>query len=79
MTNTVSIPQTGFLRQRQILGNPKANPPEVPLIPVSPTTWKAGVKSGRFPKPIRISEAIIAWRAEDIRALIDELGSQARK
>jgi predicted DNA-binding transcriptional regulator AlpA len=66
------LPETGYLRLPQIIGNPKAVPPIPPLIPVGKSTWWAGVKSGRYPKPVRtIGERITAWRVEDIRALIE--------
>ncbi len=39
-------------------------------IPVSKSTWWAGVKSGRFPKPVKLGPRITAWRAEDIQALV---------
>ena len=42
------------------------------LIPVSASTWWAGVKAGRFPAPVRLAGNITAWRAEDIHRLIDE-------
>lgn len=45
-----------------------------PLIPVSRSTWWRGVKSGRYPAPVRIGPHMTAWRAEDIRRLIYELG-----
>ena len=68
----MSIPETGFLRLPQIIGNTKANPPIPPIIPVSKSTWWAGVKIGRYPQPVRtLGQRITAWRAEDIRALID--------
>lgn len=41
------------------------------LIPVSKSTWWAGVKSGRYPKPIKLGKRITAWRAQDIYALIN--------
>lgn len=66
-----SIPETGYLRVAQILGNPRSNPPIPPLFPVGKSTWWAGVRSGRYPKGVKLSERITAWRAEDIRALID--------
>ena len=66
------LPETGFLRLSQILGNPKANPRIPPIIPVSKSTWWVGVKSGRFPQPIKLSPGITVWRVEDIRALIQE-------
>jgi hypothetical protein len=66
-----NVPQTGFLRLHQIIGNPKANPPIPPIIPVCKSTWWAGVKSGRYPQPVRtLGARITAWRVEDIHALI---------
>jgi predicted DNA-binding transcriptional regulator AlpA len=44
--------------------------PEGP-IPVSKSTWWAGVKDGRFPKPVKLGTRISAWRVEDIRRLIE--------
>ena len=41
-------------------------------IPVSKSTWWAGVKSGRYPQPVKLGPRITAWRAEDIEALICE-------
>jgi prophage regulatory protein len=41
-------------------------------IPVSRSTWWAGVKSGRFPSPVKLGPRITAWREEDIRKLIEE-------
>lgn len=65
------LPETGFLRLPQIIGNPKAVPPIPALIPVSKSTWWAGVKSGRYPQPVRtLGEHITAWKVEDILNLI---------
>ena len=72
MANAASLLETGFLRLRQIIGNPKADPPVPPLIPVSRSTWWAGVASGRFPQPLKLSPGVTVWRAEDIRALIEQ-------
>jgi prophage regulatory protein len=41
-------------------------------IPVSRSTWWAGVRSGRFPKPIKLGPRITAWRDSDIQRLIDD-------
>jgi len=66
-----TLPETGYLRLPQIIGNPKTVPPIPALIPVSKTTWWAGVKSGRYPQPVRtLGARITAWRVEDIRDLI---------
>ena len=65
------LPQTGYLRLSQILGNPKANLPIPPIIPIGKSSWWAGVKSGRFPKAVKLGPRITVWRAEDIRQLIN--------
>lgn len=67
-----SLPETGFLRLHQILGKPKADPPIPALIPVSKSTWWAGIKSGRYPTGVLLSQRCRAWRVEDIRALIEK-------
>ena len=64
------LQETGFLRLPQIIGNPKAQPPTPAIIPVSKSTWWEGVKSGRFPKPVKLGPRVTAWRVEDIHALI---------
>ena len=70
-----NLPETGYLRLPQIIGNPKADPPIPPIIPVSKSTWWAGVKSGRYPQPVRtLGVRITAWRVEDILALIHQTG-----
>lgn len=62
------LPETGFLRLSQIIGNPKAGTPA--LIPIQKSCWWAGVKSGRFPKPVKLGPRVTAWRVEDIKHLI---------
>ena len=63
------IPSTGFLRLSQIIGTDEGPP----IIPVSKSSWWAGVKSGRYPKPVKLGARTTAWRAEDIRALIESM------
>lgn len=63
------LPETGFLRLSQIIGNPKAKPPIPPIIPVKKSCWWAGVKSGRFPMPVKTGR-VTMWRVEDIRRFI---------
>jgi prophage regulatory protein len=61
----------GLIRLKEILGDPKAEPPIPPIIPVSKSTWWAGVKTGRFPQPVKLGPRITAWRAADIREMIE--------
>jgi hypothetical protein len=70
-----ALPETGFLRLPQIVGDPKANPPIPPIIPVSRSGWWAGVKSGRYPRPVKLSPRCTVWKVSDIRALIEQAGT----
>ena len=64
-TRKSHLPETGFLRIKDIIA------PYGP-IPVSKSTWWAGVKSGRFPQPVKsLGLRITFWRVDDIRAWID--------
>jgi predicted DNA-binding transcriptional regulator AlpA len=71
----MQLPETGFLRLKQIIGN--SEPPIPPLIPVSKSTWWDGVKTGKFPKPVKLGKRVSMWRVEDVRALIEKVGSQS--
>ncbi len=64
------LPEEGFVRLQQIIGDRKADPPIPPLIPVGKSTWWAGVKSGRYPPSVKLGPRTTAWRVEAIRALI---------
>lgn len=46
-------------------------------ISVSKSTWWEGVRTGRFPKPIKLGPRITRWNEEDIAELIKS-GSEAR-
>jgi predicted DNA-binding transcriptional regulator AlpA len=63
-----SIPSTGFLRLPQVLS----------LVPISKSAWWEGCKTGRFPKPVKLGPRTTAWKAEDITALVKQLGGEAR-
>ena len=67
------LPEIGFLRLSHIIGDPTAQPPIPPIIPVKKTTWWDGVKSGRFPKPVKLGPRVTAWRVNDIRTLVDSM------
>jgi len=69
------ITHSGFLPLSWIIGN--ASKGIQHLIPVSRATWYAGIKSGKFPKPIRLSEGVSVWRTSDIDTLCHQLDQQA--
>ena len=64
-TKTITLPATGFVRLPAVLG----------IIPIGKSTWWNGVKSGRFPKPVKLGPYTTAWRVEDIHALIARLAA----
>lgn len=72
-TYPASLPQTGFLRLPQIIGDPNAIPPVPALVPVGRSSWWAGVAQGRYPAACRLGPRTTAWRVEDVRALIASL------
>ena len=53
-----------LLRAREILA------PDGP-IPLARSTWYDGVRSGRFPQPVKLGRRATAWRASDIHALME--------
>jgi len=55
------IPDSGFLRQSQLIPA---------IVPFSPATLWRKVKNGEFPKPVKLSERVTAWKAEDVRTWI---------
>lgn len=70
MTNQKnSLPETGFLRLPTILQ----------IFPIGKSTWWAGVKDGRFPKPIKLGARTTAWRVEDIKELIENCSNYSAK
>ena len=83
------LPETGFLRLKQIIGQEEVTEEQVkknrqhgkgpkrprpalpPLIPVKKSCWWEGVKSGRFPPPVKVGNGRgTFWKVEDIRNLI---------
>ena len=70
MSNT-DMPR--LLRLKQIIGDPKANPPIEAIIPISKSSWWEGVKTGRYPKAIKLGANTTVWRENDVRRLIDNL------
>jgi predicted DNA-binding transcriptional regulator AlpA len=70
---TAKLPETGFVRLPQIIGRkPKGTDPGIPaLLPVSASTWWAGVRSGRYPKPVKLGPRTTAWTVESIRAYLE--------
>ena len=60
------LPQTGFVKLQTILS----------VIPVSKSTWWAGVKTGKYPKSIKHGSSTF-WKTEDINNLIESIAKGA--
>lgn len=72
-----TLPSEGFLREKQIVGDPKKGLPAI--IPISRAAWRNGIEAGIYPRPVHLSERVIAWRAKDIIALVERLNSGGEK
>jgi prophage regulatory protein len=69
--NTDLLNGSGLLRLDQIIGNKKKNIP--PLIPVGRSTFLQKVKEGVYPQSIKLGARSVAWRTEEIRALVESI------
>ena len=58
-TNEIRLSAEGVVRLPVVLS----------FFPVSKSTWWAGVKSGRYPTPVRLGPRAVGWKVQDIRAL----------
>lgn len=61
MEQNNTLPETGYIRVKEVLR----------YIPVSKSTWWAGIKTGRFPKPVKLGPRVTAWHVQDIRNYIN--------
>ena len=48
-------------------------------IPVSKSTWYAGILDGRFPKPVKLTKRTSAWLEAEIIALCERLARTTQR
>jgi len=65
------LPLVGWLRLKDVLGDPNANPPVQPLVPIGKTAWYNGIERGWYPPPHRFGRGVAFWSASDIRRLVE--------
>lgn len=53
----IAVPQAGYIRQALLIPS---------ILPISPATLWRWVAAGKFPKPVKFSSHVTAWRVEDI-------------
>jgi prophage regulatory protein len=63
-TNAPAMPETGFMRQPQVLM----------FVPISKSTLWRRVQAKTFPAPLKLSPRVTVWRTEDIRGWIQAQG-----
>lgn len=61
------LPLEGFVRLPQVLH----------VLGIGKTTFWEGIKTGRFPAPVKLGPRTAAWRVQDIRDLIERLSKGA--
>lgn len=66
-----NLEDLALLRVAHIIGDKKKGIPAI--LPISRSAWQAGVKSGKYPQPVRLGPKTTAWRAADIRKLLESL------
>ena len=67
--NFDTLPDIAFIRESQLVQSPKRPEAQAPLPFSAPTLWRK-VKAGTFPKPIKLSDRVTAWKVGDVRAWI---------
>lgn len=70
-----NLPAVGYVRQAQLVVDPKR--PEKPaILPFSAATLWRKVKSGEFPRPVKLSERVTAWPVAAVRAWMEKCEAQ---
>jgi prophage regulatory protein len=64
-----NLADSAFIRASQLVQNPKRPKRPAPLPFSAPTLWRR-VKDSSFPKPVKLSMRVTAWRVSDVRAWI---------
>lgn len=58
------LPAYGYLRQSQLIPA---------ILPFSGSTLWRKINSGEFPKPVKLSTRVTAWRVEDVRKWMESV------
>lgn len=61
-----ALPDSGFVREAQLVPSPKRPGVAVPLPFSAPTLWRK-VRAGTFPKPVKLGERVTAWPVSSVR------------
>ena len=64
------LPDSAFIRESHLVQSPKRPGRPAPLPFSAPTLWRK-VKAGTFPKPVKLSERITAFKVGEVRAWLN--------
>lgn len=67
----------GFLRIWQITGDKEKG--IEPILPIGRSTFLAGVREGKYPKPVKLGQKTTAWRKADIQKLVDSFNETSEE
>jgi len=62
-----ALPDSAYIREAQLVQSNSRPFSTAPLPFSAPTLWRK-VKAGTFPKPIKLSERVTAWKVGAVRA-----------
>ncbi len=62
-----ALPNSGYVRESQLVQSPRRPATPTPLPFSAPTLWRK-VKAGTFPAPVKLSERVTAWNVGTVRA-----------
>ena len=60
------LPDSGYVREADLVQSPKRPDSTAPLPFSAPTLWRM-TKSGKFPKPHKLSARVTAWKVGEVR------------
>ena len=89
ITSFDELPESAFLRESQLVKSSKRNKAESQdsqpteqapsIFPFSSATLWRRVADGSFPKPVKLSTRVTAWRVGEIREFIKKISSSEPK
>lgn len=69
--NFDDLPDSAWIRQSQLVRDPKYPTRPTPL-PFSPATFWRLVASQQFPQPTKLSARVTAWKVGEVRAWLNQ-------
>lgn len=61
-----------LIRIKEIVGDKKANPPVSGILPIGKSQFWAGVRSGKYPAPLKLGPRTTCWKLSDILLIVEE-------